>query len=235
MNANPLDAIAEAIAPASLFVRGGFHPEAADLVPPLPGGGAVGTVVLIGNAGVAMWDAFQATRPDPDRRNPLESWLAPRIEEAAEAVGAHAIFPNQGPPFIPLQDWARRVEPVHRSPIGLMIHARFGLWHAYRAALLFADRLELPPRDDTPSPCDTCDAKPCLNVCPADAFGPTSFDFAACFAHVEGADGAPCRERGCLARRACPVGRDHLYPRAQQAFHTAAFMRAAGRRVGRGS
>ena len=179
MNASPLDAIAEAIAPASLFVRGGFHPEAADLVPPLPGGSAAGTVVLIGNAGVAMWDAFQATRPDPDRRNPLESWLAPRIEEAAGAVGAHAIFPNQGPPFIPIQDWARRAEPVHRSPIGLMIHARFGLWHAYRAALLFADRLELPPRDDTPSPCDTCDAKPCLAVCPADAFGPTSFDFAA--------------------------------------------------------
>jgi len=228
-NANKLDAIAEGVAPAGLFVRGGFHPTPADNVPPLPDGSAARTVVLIGNAGADMWDAFQASRPDPGQPNPLDTWLEPQIQAAAEAVGAYPLFPNDGPPYVPIQDWAARAEPVWRSPIGLMIHPRFGLWHVYRAALRFAERLELAPGEDTPCPCDTCDDKPCLAVCPADAFAPTAFDVASCLGHVEGADGAPCRDGGCLARRACPVGREYLYPPAQQAFHTAAFMRAARR------
>ena len=235
MSASILGAIADAIAPAGLFVRGGFHAEPADAVPPLPDSRAVATVVLVGNAGAAMWDALQASDPDPGQRNPLDTWLKPPIESMAAAVGAHPIFPNEGPPFVAIQDWARRAEPVHRSPIGLMIHPRFGLWHVYRAALCFAERLELPPRDDIASPCETCEAKPCLKVCPADAFGPTSFDVEACLAHVEGATGGACRDGGCMARRACPVGREHLYPRPAQAFHTAAFMRAARRHVGRAS
>ncbi len=229
------EAIADAIAPAGLIVRGGFHAEPADGVPPLPDGRAAATVVLIGNAGAAMWDAFQASDPDPDQRNPLDSWLKPQIEAVAASAGAHPIFPNEGPPFVAIQDWARRAEPVHRSPIGLMIHPRFGLWHVYRAALCFAERLEVPPRDDSASPCETCEDKPCLGVCPADAFGPTAFDAEACLAHVESAGGSACREGGCMARRACPVGRDYLYPRPAQEFHTAAFMRAARRHFGRAS
>ena len=232
MSAVTPETIADAIAPAGLIVRGGFHAEPADGVPPLPDGRAAATVVLIGNAGADMWDAFRASDPDPGQRNPLDSWLKPLIEAVAASAGAHPIFPNEGPPFVAIQDWARRAEPVHRSPIGLMIHPRFGLWHVYRAALCFAERLELPPRDDFASPCETCASKPCLKVCPADAFGPTSFDAEACLAHVEGADGGPCREGGCMARRACPVGREFLYPRPAQEFHTAAFMRAARRRFG---
>ena len=37
------------------------------------------------------------------------------------------------------------------------------------------------------------------------------------------------RERGCMARRACPVGRDHLYPAAQARFHMEAFLNARRR------
>jgi hypothetical protein len=235
LSATLLGDIADAIAPAGLIVRGGFYVEPDDAVPPLPGGQVADTVLLIGNAGADMWDALQASKPDPGQRNPLDTWLKPRIQSVAASVGAHPIFPNEGPPFVAIQDWARRAEPVHRSPIGLMIHPRFGLWHVYRAALCFAERLELPPRDDTASPCETCAAKPCLKVCPADAFSPTSFDAVACLAHVESAAGDPCRDGGCMARRACPVGRDYLYPKPAQKFHTAAFMRAAKRNFGKTS
>ena len=107
-----------------------------------------------------------------------------------------------------------------------MLHPEFGLWHVYRAALLFRDRIELPPRIEAPSPCDTCGKKPCLAVCPADAFRPDRFDARACSSHVESAAGTNCRDRGCLARRACPVGRDYLYGNDQQAFHTAAMLAA---------
>jgi hypothetical protein len=233
LSAAVLQTIADAVAPAGLFVRGGFHVEPADDVPPMPDGQSAGTVVLVGNAGAEMWDALQATDPGPDRKNPLDSWLRPRIQQAAASVGAHPIFPNEGPPFVAIQDWARRAEPVTRSPIGLMIHPTFGLWHVYRAALCFAERIDLPPREDIANPCETCAAKPCLKVCPADAFGPTSFDVAACLTHVESDAGGACRDGGCMARRACPIGRDYLYPKPAQKFHTAAFMRAAKRHFGR--
>ena len=231
-----IDRLNDLFAETGLFVRAGFHPVPEDDVPAMPDGTAAGTVVLIGNAGTDMWDAFGSTRdhaaPDQDVRHPLDSWLRPRIEAVALAAGGHPVFPNGGPPFVPIQNWAARAEPVYRSPIGIMIHPDFGLWHVYRAALLFADRIELPPRDARPSPCDTCTRKPCLSVCPADAFLPDRFDAPACAAHVESAAGANCRERGCLARRACPVGRDFLYGREQQKFHTAAMLAAVKRGYG---
>lgn len=220
-----LDRLDVLLAPAGLFVRGGFHARSADGVPALPGGAEAGTVILVGNAGRAMWEAFAATA-DRSGRNPLDRWLRGHIAAAARATGAHVLFPNDGPPFVPVLDWAGRAEPIHRSPIGITIHPDYGLWHVYRAVLLFRDRLSLPPPAAPPSPCDSCAKKPCLSVCPADAFRPDRFDAAACAAHVESAAGTACRERGCLARRACPVGRDYLYGPEQQAFHTAAMLGA---------
>jgi hypothetical protein len=221
--------LAAALAADGLILRGGFHPDPTDEMPPLPDGGRPATVLLIGNAGDALWRAFTATAPDLAAANPLDDWLRPRIVNAAAAVGAHPVFAGDGPPYLPIQAWAARAGPVHRSPIGIMIHPDFGLWHVYRAALLFAEAVTLPAPDRRASPCARCADRPCLQVCPADAFAPERFDSAACLGHIEGVDGAPCRERGCLARRACPVGRDHAYPAAAQRFHGAAFMRGARR------
>ena len=224
-----LDLLSELLADDGLFVRGAFHPEPCDGVPPLPNGYAPRTVVLVGNAGPAMWKVFVG-KADPTARHPLEEWLKERINTAASRIGANTVlFPNDGPPYLPIQDWAARSEPVYRSPIGIMIHPEYGLWHVYRAILLFEDRLSLPPRTDRANPCDSCARKPCLAVCPADAFLPDSFDVRACVTHVETREGSNCRERGCLARRACPVGKEYRYIREQQKFHTAAMVRAARR------
>jgi ferredoxin len=219
--------IERTVAPAGLILRGSFHPESDDKVPSLPDGRPARTVVLVGNAGAAMWRAFAARTPTEATRNPLDDWLRPPLLAAAASVGGHAVFPNEGPPFVPIQQWGARAEPIHRSPIGIMIHPEFGLWHVYRAAILLAEPIDLPERIAAPSPCDACAKKPCLQVCPADAFLPDRFDGASCVTHVASDEGANCRERGCLARRACPVGRDYLYPREAQAFHTAAFVRSA--------
>jgi ferredoxin-like protein FixX len=185
--------------------------------------------LLAGNAGSAMWNAFCATGPGSDTRNPLDSWLNPQILAAADAASCHVVLPNEGPPYVPIQDWAKRADPIHRSPTGIMIHPEFGLWHVYRAAFLFAERIEIAPPAQNPSPCDSCAAKPCLNVCPVDAFKPDWFDVKSCADHVAGVSGTACLEGGCMARRACPVGRQFTYPRDAQEFHTAAFLRAAER------
>jgi len=178
------------------------------------------TVLLVGNAGGAMWHAFE---PHIDGApDPLNRWTVNVVEPIARHFGARALYPF-GEPHWPFQRWARRAETVHASPLGLLIHPEYGLWHAYRAALLFEDPLPLPRRpEQTFSPCESCAGKPCLSACPAGAFRTAGYDVAACAAHLS-SPAAACPQAGCHARAACPVGSDWRYPEAQLRFHMAAF------------
>lgn len=75
------------------------------------------------------------------------------VGPVAEALGATAVYPFQ-PPWQPFQRWAMRAEDVQSSPLGILIHPDYGLWHAYRAALLFDRPLEFPVRQTRASPCE---------------------------------------------------------------------------------
>lgn len=217
-------AIERPLAELGMIARGAFHPERDDDVP-----GDPGTLVLVGNAGPGMWGAFEAARKRRrDSANPLDDWIRDTLTGIACELGATPLFPFDGPPFLPFQRWAQRGGPVHASPLGILIHPDYGLWHAYRGALAFAERLDLPPPDTRPSPCETCADKPCLSACPVDAFGPDGYDVPACIAHIAVEAGADCMELGCRARRACPVGTGYVYEPDHAAFHMAAF-RAANR------
>ena len=122
--------------PFGFRLNGGFHDD------------AYATVVVIGHAGPGLWERFSAERPDgPD---PLDRWTRARLAPVAERFGAALVLPNDGPPYRPFQRWAMRAEAVHPSPLGLLIHREFGLWHALRAALLFPDHRVLPPRAEAP-------------------------------------------------------------------------------------
>ncbi len=220
-----LDRLSEAFDGTDLIVRGAFHPRREDGVPALSDGVAAETVLLIGNAGPGLWQAFRRDNPELRGEHPLDRWIDAQLERAAKAVGAEIIYATRRP-WPPIMRWAMRAEPVHRSPLGLLIHPEFGLWHVYRAAFLFADRLELPPSSQPrPSPCDSCADKPCLSTCPVDAFTAEGFNSARCVDHVESAAGRACAAAGCLARRACPVGRRYAYGREAAAFHMTAVVR----------
>ena len=149
------------------------------------------------------------------------------MEPIAQAFTAAPVYPF-APPYQPFQRWARRAEAVHASPLGILIHPDYGLWHAYRAALVFADRLELAPRGDAASPCDSCADKPCLSACPVGAFTNAGYDVAACAGHLSTPQSIDCHTVGCRARDACPVGPAYRYDDAQRRFHMAAFARARG-------
>jgi hypothetical protein len=226
------DRIRSAIRETGLMARGGFHPAPDDAVPLLPDGRTVATLVLLGNAGNAMWRAFRDRDAMQDHRHPLEKWSQQVITGLATRLGAHPLFPFSRSPFLPFQRWAQRAEPVWPSPIGVLIHPEYGSWHAYRGALAFPVRVELPPRESLSSPCDTCAEQPCLSACPVDAFAESRYDVPACVEHLGSPEGENCLERGCLARRACPVGREFLYPPGQAEFHMRAFLRAFQRRSG---
>ena len=223
-----LNTINDAVSAAGLITRGGFRPGAGDGVP-----GEAATLVLVGNAGPAMWAAFTATGGDKAPDSPpgphrLDDWTRRVLTEIAGDLGARALFPFDVP-YLPFQRWAQRCEPVHPSPIGPLIHPRYGLWHAYRGALAFDEALDLPPFEAGRSPCETCHDKPCLTACPVDAFAPTgafAYDVPACVAHLQSPAGADCLGAGCAARRACPVGADYLYAPDQARLHMEAFVRA---------
>lgn len=214
-----------------MALRGGFGVVPADNLPDLAPARPARTLILVGNVGGAMWPAFAAaglhTEKGPD---PMDAWTQAVIDPCARAFGAAALYPFTGPPYFPFQRWAERSESVRPSPLMIYLHPRFGLWHAYRAALLFAEEIVLPTVAATDHPCDTCAAKPCLSTCPVGAFTGAGFDDLACARHVDGPNGTECRERGCLARRACPVGAGFHYSPDQMVFHMEAFL---ARRRGR--
>lgn len=226
-----VETIEKALRPAGMIARGGFHPGPSDGVP-----GDAATLVLVGNAGPALWRAFEAASTADERRaaaNPLDDWTRRALNAAADALGAVALYPFGGPPHLPFQRWALRTGRVTPSPIGPLIDPEFGLWHAYRGALAFTDTFELPNWPEAPGPCETCAEKPCLAACPAGVFGAAEgvaekHDVDACVEHVTGPDGADCREAGCLARRACPIGPEYVYAPPQAAFHMARFVAAVG-------
>lgn len=219
-----LDEIKAALIGKGLAPRGAFHPSPSDGVPPLASGRPARTLVLAGHAGPAMWRAFSAEAGTG--ADPLDGWCRGVLSDLAAAFGGACLFPGQGPPYLPFQRWAMRAEPVHLSPIGMLIHPDYGLWHGYRGALALAGRLQLPPRDTRPRPCDTCAEKPCLKTCPVGAFSADGYDVAACVGHIASPAGADCIGEGCRARRACPVGRDHVYEPVQARFHMEAFLKA---------
>ena len=225
-----LDRIAKDLSPHGLILRGAFHRQSGDGVPALDGGRQAATVALIGNAGAVggdpMWRAFSGRRARHPGKDPMNDWTRAVIEPVAREAGAVALFPFDRPPH-PFQRWAMRADAVFPSPLGLLIHAEFGLWHAYRAALLFAEELPLPARKTAASPCESCAAKPCLTTCPVEAFNGSSYDVKSCVEFLESARGGDCMNRGCAARRACPVGQDRAQEPAQARFHIAAFKRAA--------
>ncbi len=218
--------IANAIERAGLVARGGFALDESDRKAGLTG---VEAIVLVGAAGAQGWSAFADS---PEVRDgdvhPLDRWSRRVIGALAADLGASAFFPFGGPPHWPFQRWAMRAETVHVSPLGLLIHCDYGLWHSYRGALGFAQPIAVPARTPRASPCETCPERPCLGACPVGAFAPGGYDVDACAAHLRDEAGRACMDGGCLARRACPVGADYTHGPAQARFHMRAFLSARG-------
>ncbi len=174
-------------------------------------------VILIGNAGPDMFLRFARSGAPT-----MDEWTRVVVEPLADDLGAKAVFPFDKP-ALPFLSWARRGGAGHVSPLGLNIHPAYGLWHAYRAALLFPVEFDLPRSSAGTHPCESCRDKPCLSACPVGAFDGSSYNVAACGEHLKSNAGAECMNGGCLARRACPVGQSFTYSKPQAQFHMRAF------------
>ena len=213
-----------------LAVRGAFVPGTDDRVPFVGEGVCCGTVVLLGWTGSVQWPVFAASPEANDGLpDPLNRWSKRLIDKIALELGGAAFYPFDGPPWLDFQRWALRAEPVHRSPLGLLIHPEWGLWHSYHGALGLRERLDLPHGESVASPCESCRERPCPSACPVSAFATDRpYDYAACRSYLrEGT--ADCLTQACAARRACPVAPQMRYTEPQAAFHIGAFV---GNRLG---
>ena len=216
-----------------LHLRGGFRfGEGAGLEAP-PNHQQAVSCLLVGNIGGSIWPHFTrwlASQPAIPA-NPMDRWTQAVISPLARRFGANAVYPFEKP-YAPFQRWAHAAEGLWPSPLGILIHPEYGLWHAYRAALLFEQEITFPELHKVNHPCSLCIGKPCLNSCPADAVSESHMDVVACRKHLDGIGAFEehprpnCMVSGCFARNACPVGENHRYPADQLQFHMAAFTKA---------
>jgi hypothetical protein len=219
-----IENIAAALARDGLILRGGFTIADGEAATPGLSDATAKSVLLVGQAGVAPWPHFLRWREIQPQAiaNPLDTWSRHVIGAVAEKFGARAVSPSDRP-YLPFQQWAMRAEGLRPSPLGILMHPQYGLWHAYRGALLFEDEISVQPAEAVIHLCDACVEKPCMKSCPVDAYSAKGFAYQSCLAHVRGPNGEPCRSGGCLDRNACPYGTAYRYPADVQAFHMAAF------------
>ncbi len=173
--------------------------------------GSTKFIILIGNAGPAMFRRFCR-----EGGGIMDDWTRRVVNSLAQDLGATAAFPFDAP-YLPFQHWARAAGNIYQSPLGLNIHKVYGLWHAYRAALLFPTAVGLPRPIASLHPCESCRTKPCLSACPVSAFNGRKYEVDACIGHLHSRNN--CTESGCLARLACPVGVPFRYEKPQMQFH----------------
>lgn len=216
-------ALSEALSGHGLRLRGGLSFSTVEDAPLLSSGAPAVGLVLIGPAGGSLWPAFSAWHADhPLLDHPLDSWSKAVVGPIAAQFSATAWYPSD-PPYQPFQRWARAAEGLEASPLGILAHPTFGLWHSYRAALGFSTPWPEPAPPPPPHPCSTCADKPCLTQCPAHAVALGHFDVPRCRTHLASPEGRTgCQSHGCHARNACPIGRNHRYPLEQLRFHMAA-------------
>jgi hypothetical protein len=186
---------------------------------------AMRKALLIGNHAVdgkhTFWEIFsQSPEYGDGMAEPMNRWTERVVGDIARQRGAVALYPF-GQTLWPFQRYAQQATGMKASPLGILIHPEFGLWHAFRALLVFGSDVALSPVEKLIHPCERCIEKPCLSACPVNAFSDTGFAVSACREHLASGDEPRCMALGCRARAACPVGVP--YSEAQIRFHMEAF------------
>ena len=180
------------------------------------------TIVLAGHAGSSFWPFFERFHGGYGGPHPLDAWSRTVGQAIAQQLDCAALYPFERP-WWPFQSWISRAEGLKPSPMGILIHPDYGLWHGYRIAFAFHEAISIPMPTIHAHACDSCTDKPCIAACPVDAVTGEGFRRGACRTHLAGPAGqVECMQDGCRSRNACPVGADYRYNPAQLRFHMAA-------------
>ncbi len=170
-------------------------------------------VLVLGNGGPELWEKL-GPADGPDR---IDRYAVDRTEAWLDEIGVphwRLLYPDDD--FaIDLRGLGKAFGWHHDSPLGSGIHPTFGSWFAYRVVVALPAFFELSDPGTQPSPCNTCESKPCLAACPVGATG-MAFNLDACASHRVA---APECASQCLARNTCPVGQGYRYGETQMRYH----------------
>lgn len=174
-----------------------------DLTPPRT------QLILISNAGRALWSAVKAAAlPSAD---PIDDFSVRTVAQwFAECFPGHhytLLYPGDKP--VGLQALGQLAGWHHATPFMIGILPQWGSWFGYRVALLADTALPVTAPLEAESPCVPCTTRPCISACPAQAMAAGGFALEKCIAYRR-LPGSRCAHT-CLARDACPVGREHRY------------------------
>ncbi len=225
------DALKTALAEFGLVMRGSFVPQNNDNVPSLSNRSAPISLTLIGNIGSSLWRSFSTSAEFKDRQaHPLDRWSKRVGDQLASDFNGLALYPFDGPPYWPFLTWTQKAEGLIPSPLGLNFHPHYGLWHAYRFALLLQQNsgqgIDVQVQANNTFDCTSCKDQPCLKNCPVDAFDGQNYATNNCVSYLNSYPEARCNSHGCLARHACPIGKEFAYLPQQASFHMQAFKAA---------
>ena len=131
-----LDDIKKLAESNGLRIRGTLPAHTQDL-PTQEDGSPSRVLLLIGAEGGSLWPTFsQSSEYHDNCADPLDRWSRRVGESMADELEGLAVFPFDGPPFHPFISWATQSGSVNPSRLGLSLHRRFGLWHAFRLSLI---------------------------------------------------------------------------------------------------
>jgi hypothetical protein len=201
-------------------VRGAFHPEPGELDAAIPAWRNREPSCCSGSRAATQWSAFQDSSEAQDGLpHPLDRWSQRVIGALASELGAADFYPSGSPSSpLPFQRLARRCEPVHPSPIGLLIHETYGLWHAYRGGLCLRERIALPPCPAARLALRALRGSALPLSLSGAAFQNGSFDLDACVSHVLSAAGTGLPGQRLPRAARLPVGRSSATRRHRRAF-----------------
>jgi len=210
-----------------LVVRGGFDVNDEDKVPEISPGTPAAALVLFGNAGSSLWERFSNSSEFSDgTADPLNRWSERIGKQTAAELSGLALFPFGGPPYQPFIRWAKKSESLQSSKLGMLIHPRYGLWHAYRFAVALPEMEPVfPPvvKATETDICLRCVEQLCLKTCPVSAFTGSGYDVETCYGFLKRNPASRCRTTTCQARQACPEGKGFNYQQQHARFHMDAF------------
>lgn len=188
-------------------------------------------LILIGHGGKVFWEALKATGVDLSRQeeqHPVDNFTVSTVQQFMHEEHADCayqiIYP--GTYTISLQELGKLAGWHHSSPFMVGINPTFGSWFAYRAVVLANTNLALSAPIICASPCDSCEDKPCISACPAQALDAGEFHLLKCVSYRQ-EEASVCKNT-CVARRRCPVAIEHRYSEEQMQYHYGRSMRVIG-------
>lgn len=185
-------------------------------------------LLLIGSAGTDLWANLPRKYLD-DGDDPVDSYSIDCVQTCLNGHLSQSQWSMLYPELsandaaagfsVPLQKLGKLAGWHHPSPLGIGINGTHGLWFAYRVVVVIDANVPgaVEGNISSGSPCLSCEAKPCLSHCPAEALkADQPPDLNVCVTHRLAEDSS-CAST-CLARLACPVGLRFQYSEPQMAY-----------------